>query len=63
MGAIREQSDVQERGEDRMTSDHPQGEQLWEDWIDITMINGWNDEQKLIWLKVRLDGEGTAGTQ
>ena len=40
MGAIREQSNVQERGEDRMTSDHPQGEQLWEDWIDIAMING-----------------------
>ena len=36
------------------------GEQPWEDWIDqfesITTINGWNDEQKLIWLKVRLTG-------
>ena len=30
------------------------------DWIDqfesIASINGWNDEQKLIWLKVRLTG-------
>ena len=36
------------------------GEQSWEDWIDqferIASINGWNDEQKLIWLKVRLTG-------
>ena len=36
------------------------GEQSWEDWIDqfetIATINGWNDEQKLIWLKVRLTG-------
>ena len=36
------------------------GEQPWEDWIDqfetITMINGWSDEQKLVWLKVRLTG-------
>ena len=34
------------------------GEQSWEDWIDqfesIASINGWNDEQKLIWLKVCL---------
>ena len=36
------------------------GEQSWEDRIDqfesIAWINGWNDEQKLIWLKVRLTG-------
>ena len=36
------------------------GEQLWEDWIDqlesIAAINGWSDEQKLVWLKVRLTG-------
>ena len=36
------------------------GEQSWEDWIDqfetIAMINGCNDEQKLIWLKVQLTG-------
>ena len=36
------------------------GEQSWEDWINqfesIASINGWNDEQKLIWLKVRLTG-------
>ena len=36
------------------------GEQPWEDWIDqfetIATINGWNNEQKLIWLKVRLTG-------
>ena len=34
------------------------GEQSWEDWIDqfesIAAINGWSDEQKLVWLKVRL---------
>ena len=32
----------------------------WEDWIDqfetIPLINGWNDEQELILLKVRLTG-------
>ena len=36
------------------------GEQSWEDWLDqfesIAAINGWDDEQKLIWLKVRLTG-------
>ena len=38
------------------------GEQPWEDWIDqfetIAMIIGWNDEQKLICLKVQLMGRG-----
>ena len=37
-------------------------EQSWEDWIDhfesIASINRWNDEQKLIWLKVHLTGKG-----
>ena len=36
------------------------GKQSWEDWIDqfksIAAINGWSDEQKLVWLKVRLTG-------
>ena len=36
------------------------GEQPWEDWIDqfesIAAINGWNEERKLVWLKVRLTG-------
>ena len=36
------------------------GKQPWEDWIDqfetIATINGWNNEQKLIWLKVQLTG-------
>ena len=36
------------------------GEQPWEDLIDqletIATINEWNDEQKLIWLKVQLTG-------
>ena len=36
------------------------GEQPWEDWIDqfesIAAINGWNEEKKLVWLKVRLTG-------
>ena len=36
------------------------GERSWEDWIDqfesIAAINGWSDEQKLVWLKVRLTG-------
>ena len=31
-------------------------EQPWEDWIDIATIPGWNDELKLIWLKVQLTG-------
>ena len=39
-----------------ITPEHFSGEQSWEDWIDqfksIALINGWNDEQKLIWLKV-----------
>ena len=34
------------------------GEESWGDWIDqfdsIAEINRWNDEQKLMWLKVRL---------
>ena len=36
------------------------GEECYEDWIDqfesIVEINYWNDEQKLMWLKVRLTG-------
>ena len=36
------------------------GEECYEDWIDqfesIAEINHWNDEQKLMWLKVRLTG-------
>ena len=36
------------------------GEQPWEDWINQfktnVTINGWNNEQKLIWLKVQLMG-------
>ena len=36
------------------------GEQSWEDRIDqfesIAAINGWSDEQKLVWLKVCLTG-------
>ena len=36
------------------------GEQPWEDWIDqfesIAAINGWDEEKKLVWLKVRLTG-------
>ena len=36
------------------------GEDSWEDWIDqfdsIAEINHWKDEQKLMWLKVRLAG-------
>ena len=36
------------------------GEQSWEEWIDqfesIASINGWKDEEKLIWLKVCLKG-------
>ena len=36
------------------------GEQPWEDWIDqfesIAAINGWNEEKKLVWLKIRLTG-------
>ena len=36
------------------------GEQPWEDWINhfesIAAINGWNEEKKLVWLKVRLTG-------
>ena len=39
------------------------GEQSWEDWIDqfksIASINDWNDEQKLIWLKVHLTGRAS----
>ena len=41
-----------------ITPEHFSGEQSWEDWIDqfesIASNNGWNDEQKLIWLKVHL---------
>ena len=36
------------------------GEQSLEDWIDqfenIVAIKGWDEEQKLVWLKVRLMG-------
>ena len=36
------------------------GEGSYEDWIDqfesMAEINHWNDEQKLMWLKVRLTG-------
>ena len=36
------------------------GEQPWEEWIDqfesIAAINGWDEEKKLVWLKVRLTG-------
>ena len=43
-----------------ITAEPFSGEQSWEDWIDqfetIAAINGWNDERKLIWLKVRLTG-------
>lgn len=34
------------------------GEESWEDWIDqfdsSAEINHWKDEQKLMWLKIRL---------
>jgi len=36
------------------------GEQPWEDWIDqfesVAAINGWDEGQKLIWLKIHLTG-------
>ena len=43
------------------------GERSWEDWIDqfesIASINGWNDEQKLIWWKGTPNGKGIVGIQ
>ena len=56
---LREQEKVSVKAERPVITPEPFSRKWsWEDWIDqfetIPLINGWNDEQELILLKVRL---------